>query len=146
MKALETDGESWRIDTTRWPIMIITVLSPSIRDDCLRKSLSVAISMLAERGGPYSLVLDNRLVNYLPAMQRKMIADSMALRAERARSLCRGMALVMVSPLVKGLLTAIFWLRQPVIPTRVFTQLDEALVWAREVHSSAEPDSPTHVV
>ena len=44
---------------------------------------------------------------------------------------CRGSALVTNSEIVKGIATAMFWFKKPDTETRVFTDMDEAMAWAR---------------
>lgn len=83
-------------------------------------------------GGPYAIVLDNRSAGPVSPTQRAIIAEHMRLHAPRTSARCAGTALVFESPVLRGALTAILWLRPPVTVTKVFGSLDEAITWARE--------------
>ena len=131
---VQTDGKSWRLDATRWPVIIVQRLSDSIEDAALVTALEVSARMIDERGGRYSLVLDNRLARGMSATQRKLIAADMAKHAERTKRLCLGTAFVFDSALMRGILTAVFWLREPEVETRVFADIEEAVSWAGVLH------------
>lgn len=122
-------------------MLVVQRLSEGIEDAALMTALDVSARMIDERGGRYSLVLDNRLARHMSATQRKVIADDMAKHAERTKRLCLGTAFVFDSALMRGILTAVFWLRQPEVETRVFGDFDEAMSWAGVLHVRARAES-----
>jgi len=134
---VRTDDKSWRVDATRWPVLVVQRLSETIEDAALLVALETSAQMIDERGGYYSLVLDNRLARNMSATQRKLIAADMLKHAERTRRLCLGTAFVFDSALMRGILTAVFWLRQPETQTRIFADIDEAVSWAGVLHVDA---------
>jgi hypothetical protein len=133
---VQTDGKSWRVDATRWPVLIITRLSESIDDAELKRSLQACDAMVDERRTRYSVVLDNRLARNMSPTQRKLIADHMAVREQLTRSLCLGSAFVLDSAVMRGILTAVFWMHKPVVQTKVFAELDGAVQWAGMLHAA----------
>lgn len=140
-KFVQTDDVSWRVDATRWPVLIVQRLSDSIADAALASALEASARMIDERASRYSLVLDNRLARNMSATQRKLIADDMAKHAERTKRLCLGTAFVFDSALMRGILTAVFWLREPEVETRVFGDIEEAVSWAGLLHVNSSVGS-----
>ena len=80
---------------------------------------------------PYALVMDLRGNGGLSPRQRQRQADRVKQQREDGLR-CAGVALVFSSPLLRGMLTAILWVAKPEHPVRVFTDLGEALVWAKD--------------
>jgi len=126
------------VDDTRWPILVVTQLVEQLTDAERVESLEVSSAVLKHRGGDrYAMVLDNRKAGPLPATQRKLIAEHMERYAARARSRCVCTAFVSDSTLMRGVLTAIMWLRKPEVETQIFGELEEAIRWARAKLQSA---------
>jgi hypothetical protein len=124
-------------------VLVITRLSESIDDGELKRSLQASDKMIDDRRTPYSIVLDNRLAQNMSPTQRKLIADHMAAREQQTRNLCLGSAFVLNSAVMRGILTAVFWMRKPVVPTKVFAELDEATLWAGMLHVSVRSGRPS---
>ena len=92
-------------------------------------------------GEPYGVVLDLRFTKSITPRQRAMLTESME-RHDNA-ALCKGTAMVFESRLLRGILTAVFWLRKPAYPTRVFTTTAEAWDWMDELFPDQAAESPT---
>jgi len=131
---IQTDGSSWSVDPARWPVLIVTRLSAEISDEALLASMLATERVIDGKASAFSLILDNRLARGMTAKQRKMIAEHGAKRAEYSRRMCRGTAFVFDSPVMRGILTAIFWLRPADVPTQVFGDLEAALQWVQAQH------------
>ncbi len=121
---------AWDIDLKAWPLILVRP-RPEVTDSQLIAALKAYDEILDKRQGPYAMVMDNRHAPALPAAQRKIIAEYNAAHGTRTRLRCRGTAFVMTSPFVRGLMTAVFWLKKPLAETIVFEELDDALRWAR---------------
>lgn len=130
-----TDSKTWKVDATRWPVLVISRLSAEISDEAMLASMAASDRIIDERNSVFSVVLDNRLAGGMNAKQRKMIAEHAAKRAEFSKRMCKGTAFVFESPVMRGILTAIFWLRPADVPTRVFADLGEAVQWAGALHT-----------
>lgn len=117
-------------DLSHWPVLLVTA-PPRISDEEMARYIEESRRRRMERREPHVMVLDVRRTERLPPTQRKMLTDNMSAAGDADP--CLGMAMVFDSPLLKGVLTAIFWVRKPKYPTRVFTSLPEALAWARSV-------------
>lgn len=123
------DDAAWNIDLVRWPVIVVQP-RPNVTDAQLRAALESYSRILAARPGVYTMVMDNRAASALSASQRKIIADYNSTHEARARERCRGVAFVMTSSFVRGIMTAVFWLKKPATETRVFEDVDEAIAWA----------------
>lgn len=120
------------VDDDRWPVLVVTQRVEQLTDAERLQSLELSNSVLQSHGlDRYAMVLDNRKAGPLPATQRKMMAEYMERHAMRARSRCVCTAFVSDSIMMRGVLTAIMWLRKPDVETQVFGDLDDAIAWAR---------------
>ena len=138
------DRSCWDFELDQWPVLIIR---PKPEDMTLQQ-LEVALKhydrTLEARREPYAVVFDSRNVKGMDASLRRRLAQYNAENEDRARAFCRGSAFVMTSTMVRGLMTAILWVRKPPVETRVFEELDEAMDWARlRVAHNALPESRT---
>jgi hypothetical protein len=130
---LITDGKSYRIDASRWPVVVVTRLGEEMSDAQLRSSLEALDRLVDGRPEKYSLVLDQRRGLPGPA-QRKLIGEHDLARAAHSRRYCRGVALVVDSLVTRGLLAATLLLRRPHVKTQLFAELEPALEWAGMLH------------
>jgi hypothetical protein len=130
---LVTDGKSYRIDASRWPVVVVTRLCEPT-DAQLKDSLAALDRLVDARPEKYSLVLDLRRAPTPTPPQRKLLAEHALERAVQTRRYCRGEALVLDSPLIRGLLAASLWLKKRDVPTHAFAELEPALEWAGMLH------------
>ena len=78
------------------------------------------------------MVIDLRRNAGITPTQRKMLTDDMAAPEHAAvQARCVGVAMVFDSAFLRGILTAIFWVRKPPYPTQVFRTVAEAKTWAK---------------
>jgi len=81
---------------------------------------------------PFSIVLDTRGMQQSPdARVRKVISDRLLAQRAARQAYLRGEASVIESVLVRGGLTAIYWLSSPGYPWKIFGNMPEAVKWAR---------------
>lgn len=120
------------IDQSHWPVLVVTP-PPSVTDEALQQNFDDFQGILRERPGPYACVVDLRVSRGLTPKQRRMITDSITdVEAVQDRSPCMGFAMVFSSRALQRILTAIFWVRRPSYPIKVFVRIDDAFEWARE--------------
>ena len=81
---------------------------------------------------PYGLLADLHQVLGGNAVQRRIIAEYERKNRPSEVRFSTGQAIVSDRRLVRGFVTAIFWLEPPVYPYRVFEQRHEARLWALE--------------
>lgn len=97
--------------------------------------------LLDSRPGRYVMVMDNRHSAGLTASQRGIIAENNKRNEMRARARSLGAAFVMSSGIVRGIMTAVFWIKKPAVETVVFDDLEEALSWAKGRLAAASRNS-----
>ena len=84
--------------------------------------------------GRHAFVIDMRAAGPASASLRKLAASDLgALFSEFGRTNIAGVAHVIDSPIVQGLLTAVYWLVPPPFPTLNTRDPDLALRWAEDV-------------
>jgi hypothetical protein len=119
------------IDTSAWPLMIITLPAGNIPDDEVVSLLNKYTQIIKEKVEPYALVMDVSKTAKLNLKQRKMLVDQMKANKEFTEKYCKGNALVFKSALLQGILTAMFWIFKPKYETKIFTQVPDAIAWAQ---------------
>jgi hypothetical protein len=102
-----------------------------VSDDQFRAYLAALSSMVTGRG-LRALVYDARLALPAPASQRRLQAEWMKLNEAAIRRGTAGLAFVIPSALVRGVLTAILWLQPLACPHVVTSSFDEGMRWARK--------------
>jgi hypothetical protein len=88
------------------------------------------------RGSPYVLLFDLTDSLVPSATQRQKLAAHMRDNKARIRLSVLGVGVVQSSALVRGVVTAIFWIAPPEVPHRVFSLRSEAVDWARSLTDS----------
>ena len=119
------------LDISRWPTAIVTPTG-TVTSEELTQFFESYSSMLRNKREHYALIIDLRRSADMPAGQRKILTDYMKRQEAVAGMLCAGTALVFESTLMRALLTAIFWVRNPPQEVRVFGTVQEATYWAAE--------------
>lgn len=66
-----------------------------------------------------------------PAKQRRVFADHLKRFEPHDMAWNRGSAIVVPNAVIKGALTAVFWMAPPKFPNQAFANFDDALAWAR---------------
>ena len=123
------------VDDRHWPVVIFRfpdrITMPEL-EEYLAK-----MDRLIERGGRSAgLVLNQKLMTWEPAILRRQSAWMKA-NAERLREASLGVALVLSSPLQRGLLKAILWMQPMPQAHHVTADLDDALRWIGDrLHSA----------
>jgi hypothetical protein len=67
------------------------------------------------------------------ALQRKRLVAHMTDQAPNIRRVVRGLGVVAPSALLRGAVTALFWLAPPLVPHRLFETRGEAIDWAESL-------------
>ena|GEM_PF-807981 len=80
----------------------------------------------------FAWVIDLSNVTKAPPTQRKAFAEHLKRLEEFSGRWNAGSALVVPSPWLRGLVTAVFWLSPPRYPHKIFAELLPAKRWARE--------------
>jgi hypothetical protein len=123
----------------RWSALVKPPDGP-ISDLELQELLETFRDEVLKRKGRYVTVVDLRGSPGITATQRKRLSGY--IRETEAQGVpCCGTALVFDSSVLRGVLTAIFWLKQPAHPVQVFATVEEAIRWAHQAIAGESPGS-----
>lgn len=124
-------AESVVIDTDRWPVVRIQFPSRALSDAALGDFLERADEML-DTGGQCAAILDMERATFVPsATQRARFAGWMRANGDRNRRQIVGTAILAKSAILRGTITAIYWLQKPVTPQHVAADLGDAVRWCQ---------------
>lgn len=129
------------IDETQWPIVIVRM--PRVVSTPEFVAYLAKLSEIRSRRIDYALVLDARASLGLSALHRRMQAEYIDAGIHITRTYLKGFAFVARHAFQRGALTAIFWLRHPAWPHRVFDSASEAKRWCADLLGLALEPSPT---
>jgi len=112
------------------PVVIVTP-PPRLNDEIV-SSILRDLERCLMRGSPYVLVFDLSHGGTPNPVQRASMASHMRKNRPRIERSVLAIAVVAPSPLVRGVLTAIFWVEPPPVAHQVFASASEARAWAHE--------------
>jgi len=118
------------VDTRDWPILLLAFPRPRVSDASLAEALGYVEALLQYDEKRFQIT-DASLVEELPpATQRKYAAEWAARNDLLFRQRSVGGANVTPSPMVRGIFTAILWLKPPPVPTVNVRTREEAVTHA----------------
>jgi hypothetical protein len=120
-----------RLVTVDWPVVLLEVTEHRATDDDLRAALGRFEAIMREAcksREKFSLVTDlSRLRHLPPASQRKIAADWVNSTSELQKITNLGGANVTPSAIIRGIVTAIYWLAKPPTPAAFVATREEAM-------------------
>jgi hypothetical protein len=111
-------------------------------DEELSAFTAAVEAFMADHQEPFAWVVDASALVHATARQRQLMSEFEKRTAEHDRRFCLGTALVVDSPIARGIITAVYWLTPPVYPYRTFAKWDDAEKWARERLAEKGPRTP----
>ena len=137
-----------RIDTRNWPLVVMDMPERAVPDAAVHGALSrLELLMRQTPAGTklYQVTDLSRMQDVAPASQRKYAAE-WSTRTEPLMVGCLlGGAIVAASPLLGGMLTAVFWLSKPATPTTIVSTRREGLLCGIHAIEEATPPLPAHL-
>ena len=125
-------GRKWSVDTTRWPVIIVSQLVPELSDEERMAALQATDHAIETDNGPYAVIHDARAAGAVSAKQRVMIAEFGKKHEARTLARCAAVAFVFDSLVMRAALTAIQWVKPSSVDTKVFADVHDAYVWSRD--------------
>ena len=110
-----------------WPVVVIRAAAYEISDEQFSEAMHNFGDEIKKRQGLYAMVIDTIGSHKLPPSQRRILTDYLKQEEELTKKFCAGQAMVMKSSVVRGIMTAVFWMYKPPYETKVFTNIDEAI-------------------
>jgi hypothetical protein len=117
-----------RYDESRWPLFSVC-LPQSDLDDGEFGAFLDKLDGLNQRMHRFAVLLDARAAPPLAPKRRKLIAARANAAQERHPGLMVGFAVVLSSPVQRGVFTAIHWLLRRSDATRAFATMADAEAW-----------------
>jgi hypothetical protein len=145
--SLGRDFGGIRVSGADWPIILVDFPEKGVHDETLRSVLGHLEAIMTEavrsREKLFFVTDISRMRQLSPASQRQLTAAWM----KRADALCRaagvGGATVTPSPLLRGIITALYWLHPPPTPSfSVATRHDAMLKGIEMLQAAKVPLSP----
>ena len=132
----------FRLDQSRAPLYVVT-FEGTATDAEFDKYLAT-MTLVVERQRKYGMIMDAMRSERPTSRQRKLQSEWLKDQDANLRAYSAGTAFVIGSALVRGGLTAIFWLQPPSVPTTVVSTLAEAESWVtqRMLERDIEPGRP----
>lgn len=120
-----------RTDLTHWPLAIVIPPRTQMTDSDYRAYLEWTRRYIVCTGQVYAMVLDAQNNPGVTANQRRILGEHMESTKPFSKKYCAGVAMVFDSTMMRGMMTAIFWLSKPEHATKVFAETHEAVKWAK---------------
>jgi hypothetical protein len=122
-------GDKVELDLTRFPVVVLS--EQGTLSDAERRSVLEALDAIVDGRGRHGLVLDLTRASPLPESQRSFVADH---SRDRTPEICEkraALAVVVRAPLLNHVPMAAYWMRISPVPAKVFTEVEQAVAWAR---------------
>jgi hypothetical protein len=87
-------------------------------------------ALVSRQRGPFAWVVLADAMLSTSAKQRKIFSEAEARMQPQDKRYCAGTAIVLSSSIIRGVVTAIYWLTPPVYPYTLCSTDDEARAWA----------------
>jgi hypothetical protein len=129
-------------DDSEWPIFVATMPASPFSTEAFQVHLE-ALREPYRRGQPFAVLIVMGDHPPLAAAQRKAAAEAMILDDQRYPKLLRAKAVVIRSPLERGVVTAIRWVARPDYPFAEFDSIPVAKAWLlKQLQASIAHPSP----
>ncbi len=112
---------------------VVWVTPPSTPRESEIDQVLAELETQLRSGERYVLIFDLSHGAMPNAVQRQKLAAHVRDNEQHIRRSVRSIGVVLTSPLVRGIVTAIFWISPPPVPYRFFTTRAEAANWAQSL-------------
>lgn len=130
------------VDISSWPVVVLDAGNRGLKN--LDAQLKELTRLYREHPCAYATVIDASEGAHVSPMHRQRLGEFSREQGEHAKHYCQGMAMVFSSVLMRGVMTAILWMRPNAsIPYKVFSTRMDALAWAQARVGSAGTAQPT---
>jgi hypothetical protein len=137
-----------RMDTRDWPLVVMDMPERAVPDAAVRGALA-RLELVVRQTPPatkfYPVVDLSRTMEVAPAGQRKYLAAWWARRRPLLGGCLLGSSIVAGSALLRGMLSAVFWLNKPATPTTVVSTRREGLLCGIRALEQTPLPLPAHL-
>ena len=126
------DPHPW-IDVSRHPLVVFRVPESATQPEVLQALYNAWFQWLTDNPAPFVVIVDLSQMTSVPnATVRRIIAEGENRTAALETSYNKGNAIVISNPLVRGGMTAVYWVSSPKFPWRFFGTAAEAEHWVMQ--------------
>ncbi len=118
-------------DTSRWPLVVVRVDGAPTTREHVMEFIASQRAML-ERNEAFVEIADAMDARVVSALERKLLADWLRESEVQAKSLCVAMGVLVSSPLVRGAMNAVLWLKSPDFPMHVCSADADVVAFLRD--------------
>lgn len=130
MSSYPSIGSRW-IDESRAPLYLLSF--PTDPTDELLLEMCAARERWAARARfPVAWVCDTTNLGNATAKQRRILAEHLEKFEPHDLAWNQGSAIIVPNALLRGIVTAVFWVKSPRFPHQSFATRNEALAWATQ--------------
>jgi hypothetical protein len=147
--SLVVDFEGIRIDTRDWPLLTMEMPEGPVNDDAVREALAHLERIMAQtpaRTRFFQVTDLSRMKRFAPASQRRYAAEWTRRTAELALRVRLGGIVVAPSPMLRAILTAMFWSQGAKPPLHVVSSRAEGILRGIHALEAAHPPLSPHLV
>lgn len=128
-------------DETRWPIVIARSPAEADESQIDQESFYEECDRLLGEGRPFLMIQDLRGVPLLGPARRRRFAQYANTHIHQVRDVIGGFAVLLDSPIMRGVVTAVLWFVTPPCPVKVFTKPTDAENWLLSLDATARTES-----
>lgn len=126
--AVELPSHPW-VDASAAPLLVQRY-PPRFTDDELAAGIAAIEAVILAQDRPFAWVAELDHLVFVPMRARRRFAEFEQRVAEHDRRYCVGAALVFHSPLVRSVVSSLYWIAPPVYPYAIFADVVPARRWA----------------
>jgi hypothetical protein len=130
--------EQPQYDERAWPIVVVTMPVEELTGADLLRHMD-RMSSFSTRDTQFVQIIDVRTANSLSANGRRLVAERMDQDEEAHPRTLIGVAIVLATPLHRGIFKAISWLSRNPRPFEAFSEVEDAMVWGRSLLRTQVP-------
>jgi hypothetical protein len=132
-------------DESKWPWLMVKMPAEAVSDQAFVTHLE-RMSKYFAKGDRFGFVIDALGAPPLNAMRRRQVADLIDREMARHGENLIGMAVVLSSPVARGVFKVIQWTSRTRHPMMSFDTVDAALGWLRSLSAGVPKSKPKRAV
>ena len=113
-------------DVSHWPLVVVRVDRGPATKEHVQAFVASQREMLTRRE-PFVEIADALDAAVISAVERRMLADWLKESEAQAKPLCVAVGVLVSSPIIRGAMNAVLWIKSPEFPMHVCATEDEAV-------------------
>jgi hypothetical protein len=110
--------------------LYVVTFPGSTTDDVMIAFAAAREAWATQCKSPVAWVVDLTAIREATANQRRLFAEHLARFEPHDIAYNCGSALIVPNAVLRGIVTAVFWIKRPKFPNQLFEKREDAMVWA----------------